>query len=316
MVVSGAGDVGTLVDRGVGHGFDPRYHAAMPAVPLEHTTLECVERGRGEPLLFVHGSASDYRTWQRLQESFCARYRTIAYSRRYHWPNQVIEPGADYSMTQHVDDLQMLIATLDAAPVQLVGHSYGAFVCLLLALRQPALVRSLVLIEPPAITLFVGDPPRLHELLRLLATRPRAALALMRFAATGLGPATAAARRGEMDAAMARSGQAVLGPDYYVRMPEIRRAQVRANAIREEFFDSYPPLPTEAVRAMHVPTLLVNGRDSPALFRCVIERLDELLPHSERSEIAGASHIVHEDQPALFERVVADYLCRTTGSSE
>jgi len=41
-----------------------------------------VERGTGEPVVFVHGSASDYRTWHSQLDELGQRYRTIAYSRR------------------------------------------------------------------------------------------------------------------------------------------------------------------------------------------------------------------------------------------
>lgn len=73
-----------------------------------------------------------------------------------------VPEGADYAMAQHVDDLGALLRALDAVPAHLVGHSYGAFACLLLALREPRMVRSLVISEPPIITLFVGNPPTLR----------------------------------------------------------------------------------------------------------------------------------------------------------
>jgi pimeloyl-ACP methyl ester carboxylesterase len=280
----------------------------MPAIPIDHTTLECVERGAGEPLLFVHGSASDLRTWQVQQDEFASDYRTIAYSRRFHWPNAPIAAGASYSMLEHVADLAALIERLDIAPVHLIGHSYGGFVSLLLALDRPRLLRDLVLIEPPAITLFVSDPPRPMQLAVLLTRRPRTAAALMRFAVRGAVPATAAAKRGDLAAAIERSGRAVLGDDYYERMSQARREQVLANGIREEFFESFPPLELSALRKLEVATLLLNGRDSPALFRCIVERLDELLLQSERVEIERASHIVHEDQPAAFAAAVRRFL--------
>jgi pimeloyl-ACP methyl ester carboxylesterase len=280
----------------------------MPAIQIDHTALECVERGVGEPLLFVHGSASDLRTWQVQQEAFAPDYRAIAYSRRYHWPNVPIEAGAPYSMLQHVADLAALIDKLDIAPVHLIGHSYGGFVSLLLALEQSHLLRSLTLIEPPAITLFVSDPPQPTQLAGLLARRPRTALALIGFALRGLQPARAAAGRGDMTTALERFGRTVLGDGYFERLTPARRDQLHANGIREEFSAALPPLRVRDVVEMAVPTLLVNGRDSPALFLRIIERLDELLPQSQRVQIERASHSVHEDQPAAFAAAVRCFL--------
>jgi pimeloyl-ACP methyl ester carboxylesterase len=164
------------------------------------------------------------------------------------------------------------------------------------------------LIEPPAITLFVSDPPLPTELLALLLRRPRAAAALIRFARSGAMAATAAAKRGDVAAAVERSGRAVLGGNYFQCLSKARREQVFANGIREEFLASFPPLPTSALRELNVATLLLNGRDSPAVFRRIVERLHELLPRSERVEIERASHIVHEDQPAAFAAAVRRFL--------
>jgi non-heme chloroperoxidase len=52
--------------------------------------------GSGGPLVRVHGSAGDYRTWQAQREAFAHRYRVVTYSRPYHWPNATTLDGADY----------------------------------------------------------------------------------------------------------------------------------------------------------------------------------------------------------------------------
>ena len=109
----------------------------MSNLIVNGVTLKYVEKGNGQPIVFVHGSASDYRTWKDQLDEFSADYKVIAYSRRYHWPNEPIPDDGDYSMLEHVDDLQALIRSLGIAPVHLVGHSYGAFVSLLLAVREP-----------------------------------------------------------------------------------------------------------------------------------------------------------------------------------
>jgi pimeloyl-ACP methyl ester carboxylesterase len=109
----------------------------MTTIDINDYSFKYIEHSSGEPLVFVHGSASDYRTWQAQQDEFGKHFRTITYSRRYHWPNEQIAEGADYSMPEHVHDLEALLGLLGAAPAHLVGHSYGAFVCLLLAVQAP-----------------------------------------------------------------------------------------------------------------------------------------------------------------------------------
>ena len=150
----------------------------MPKLMLRGAALEYVEQGDGDPIVLVHGSASDYRTWQAQMDAFAKRYWAIAYSRRYHWPNEPIAAQSDYSMEEHVRDLEALLGVIGPAPVHLVGHSYGAFVSMLLAMRAPELLRTLTLAEPPAITLFTSSTPRPLELVRLFATRPRTAAKL------------------------------------------------------------------------------------------------------------------------------------------
>lgn len=281
----------------------------MARININGTSLEYSECGRGEPLVLVHGSASDCRTWRCQFEEFGSRFRTINYSRRYHWPNAQIAEEADYSMSEQLDDLRALLLSLDAAPAHLVGHSYGAFLCLLLAMREPDLGRTLVLAEPPVLPLFVSLPPRPLEILRLLASRPRTAAAIMKFGATGIGPTTKALGRGDTENAVRIFGSAVLGPEAFGRLSDERREQVRVNFMKAEFLGSgFLPLNEDQVHGLRAPALLVTGEKSPSLFHCLADRLNELIPQSERIDIPGASHIVHEDNAPVFNAAVLRYL--------
>jgi pimeloyl-ACP methyl ester carboxylesterase len=283
----------------------------MSRVDIDGTRLEYVEKGTGEPLVFVHGSASDYRTWQFQLDEFAGQFRVIAYSRRYHWPNDPIPAGADYSMVEHVDDLQRLLRSFHAAPAHLVGHSYGAFLCLLLAVRAPHLVRTLILTEPPVITLFVSSTPKPLELLKLLLSRPRTAAAMIKYISKSAGPASRAFRQGNMEEGIRIFGDAVFGSGGYERLPQARKNQVLDNLtnIKAELLGpGMAPLDTGKVSNVQTPTLLITGERSIDLFHHLADRLEELLPHCERAEIPGASHITHEDNAAAYNAAVLPFI--------
>jgi len=285
----------------------------MAQVDIEGTRFEYHENGSGEPVVFVHGSASDHRTWRFQRDVFAEQFRTITYSRRYHWPNEPIHDGVDYAMAEHVDDLQKVIRSLDATPAHLVGHSYGAFLCLLLAMRAPDLVRTLILAEPPVITLFVSNTPKPLELLKLLVTRPRTAAAIIKFGATGVAPASKAFQKGDMEAGVRAFGDAVFGSGGYDRLPEPRKEQVQDNLsnVKAELLGSgFVPLDGEQVQRVQVPTLLVTGEHSIGLFHRLMDRLGELLPHAERIEIPGASHMMHEDNASEYNAAVFSFISR------
>lgn len=281
----------------------------MTKIEINGATLDYTDDGSGDPVVFVHGSFSDRRTWDAQGGAFSERFRAIVYSRRYHWPNEGIPDGADYSMLQHVDDLAELIRVLEIAPAHLIGSSYGGYVSLLVAIRHPELVRSLVLAEPPVIPLFTSVPPKPHEILRLLVTRPRTAVALVKFGATCIGPVTAAFGRGEIEAGVQTFILGVLGREAFERIPEERLEQARANAFPAEFLGSgFAPLTDDEVRNVQTPTLLVTGEHSPRLIIYCTNRLEELLPHTERVEISEASHSMFEDQPEAFNAAVSAFL--------
>jgi pimeloyl-ACP methyl ester carboxylesterase len=115
-------------------------------------TLHYVERGSGTPVVFVHGSLSDYRYWDAQLSAFSGQYRAIAYSRRYNPPNE--NPArTGYSAVTDSEDLAAFVTKLRLGRVYVIGHSYGALTALFLAMRHPEVVRAVVLAEPPAIPL-------------------------------------------------------------------------------------------------------------------------------------------------------------------
>jgi pimeloyl-ACP methyl ester carboxylesterase len=284
-------------------------------VAVDGAELAYREQGDGEPVVLVHGSASDLRSWEQQLPAIGASYRAIAYSRRYARPNRDIKPGANDPMLQHVYDLTALLRVMDAAPAHLVGHSWGAFICLLTAIRRPELVRSLVLAEPPVLPLFMSTPPRASELLPLLVRRPRTALTLLSFTARTFAPVWRAFRRGDDEAALERFAHGVLGKEAYERLPEQRKQQARENlnTLRAQILgEPFPPLSDDDVRGVAAPTLLMTGERTPANLLRMTDRLEELLPNAERIEIAGASHAMTEENPrAANDAILAFLACQS-----
>jgi pimeloyl-ACP methyl ester carboxylesterase len=282
-------------------------------VSVNDAQLAYVEQGSGDAVIFVHGGISDLRIWEKQMAAFSENHRAIAYSRRYAWPNTDVPDGVDDQMWPHVDDLAEVIRKLDAAPVHLVGNSWGGFICLLTSLRYPELVRSLTVEEPPVIPLFVSNQPKPQELLKLFLSRPRSAAALMKFFGTGMGPAIKAFKKGDVDGGVRVFARGVLGVDAYESLPPEVKAAMRANGkalISELLGAGFPAFSDDDARRIKAPTLLVTGEKSPALLRCLTDRLQELVPNGERVDIADASHLMHYERPSAVNAAVMDFITR------
>ena len=98
--------------------------------------------------------------WSAQMDVLGHNHRVIALSQRYHWPAALKQEPKDYTPQLHAQDVVAFIQALGLAPVHLVGHSDGGFVCAYVAKDHPELVRSLTLIEPPIFSFLSSHPER------------------------------------------------------------------------------------------------------------------------------------------------------------
>jgi pimeloyl-ACP methyl ester carboxylesterase len=286
---------------------------ATKTATLNGTTLAYREEGTGEPVVFTHGGISDLRIWDRQLPEVGRSYRAIAYSQRFHPPNEDSDPGSGDLSLVAVEDLAAFLQEIDAAPAHLVGNSYGAYVNLVVAIRHPELVRTLVIEEPPVMPLFVSLPPRPAELLRLLVTRPRTGIGIVQFGAT-MTKTLKLMSRGEETVAAQVFTRGVLDKKAFEQLSQERWEQILENLAEfralEKGAQVFPPIDDDGVRGVRAPALLLTGERSPAWLLRLTDRLEELLPQVERQEIPDASHLMHEDNPAAVNKAILDFLGR------
>jgi pimeloyl-ACP methyl ester carboxylesterase len=244
--------------------------------------------------------------------AFGAGYRAIALSCRGYWPNPKLRPDESITLDTFVDDLAQFVQALDAGPVHLVGHSSpGGFGGLRLASQHPELLRTLVLLEPPAFPLLgVSIPPRPAQVIKLLIRHPRAGIGFIKFGAKGMGPAVKAFERGD-DAGALRVFMAANTSDAVVEgIPEamFQRFVDNAGPLKAQIKAGFPPFAACDARAIQVPTLLVSGAESPAHLKAVTDRLAKLVPNADRLTIAGATHNMFNSHPAQFNTGVRRFI--------
>jgi len=253
--------------------------------------LHYVERGKGVPVLLVHGTLGDSSVWDGQLGSFAETYRAVAYSRRYNYPNtNRLRPK--HSAVVEAEDLAALIKKLDLGKVHVVGHSYGAYTALFLAVKHPELVRTLTLAEPPVI--FADG--RVEDAKERVRKQARDAFEK--------GDTEGAVR------AIVNSGR----EGTYDKIPAPFRKLLLRNARELEALvtsdNMYPALSRDTVRKIAVPTLLLSGEKSPASHKGIDDELERLLPERGRQRviIQGADHGMWFQQPAACRKAVLEFL--------
>jgi non-heme chloroperoxidase len=270
---------------------------SVQTVEINGAEVTFLEEGAGDPVVLLSGLLGDYRVWRRQIDALRSKYRVIAVSQRYYWPNRWPDDGTGFGVGSHVADLAALLRQLRLPPVHLVGHSYGGGVVGAFAVEHPSLVRTLVLAEPALVSV-AADAPEMPRLMAEFGENRKIVFDEW--------------QKGHQAKAVEEQLLFVFGIE-------------TLNRIRDEHFDMLlengaiigaalrvrpPPAPftPEKVQRLTMPVLLIEGEVTKLIFRVTCEKLANLLPNVERTIIPGASHALYMEAPRPFSEAVLRFL--------
>jgi non-heme chloroperoxidase len=282
--------------------FLPFAHAsaqsAQPVrVRVNGVELHYIEKGRGEPLILLHGGAGDYRSWSSQMEAFAPDYRVVSYSRRYHYPNQNPLNTTSHSALVEADDLAAFLKTLKLKKVHLVGQSYGALTALIFALRHPGMVHTLVLGEPPA-----------HQLIR---NSPGGEAVYQEFMSGTWEPAAEAFRNGDDGRASDILALGISGRKFNDLPPAVRAARSQNPLSMKSLAlssDPFPDISGGALRRLRMPVLILTGENTVRIHKLVNRELARLLPDAKEVMIPKSGHGTPSENPQAFNEAVREFL--------
>ncbi len=253
---------------------------------MDHRGVYVREAGAGDPVVCIHASASSSAQWRPLADRLAGRFRTLAVDlygcgKSPDWPGD-----RPLSLADEVALLEPVLAATGAR-FHLIGHSYGGAVALKVALAHPGRLASLVVFEPVLFSLLMAQDPDQPAAREISAVRA---------------DTSAAAERGQLEAAGARFVDYWMGAGAWARMPDARRRPVAIamGKIKGEWHAAFEePVPLEAFAALDIPTLCLVGSDSPASSRAISRLLAKTLPRVTEVELDGVGHmgpVTHPDQ--------------------
>jgi len=101
--------------------------------------------GKGEPIIFVHEFAGDYRSWEPQINYLSRYYQCISFCARGYPPSEVPENESSYSQERAWRDILSVMDNLKIEKAHIVGLSMGGFATLHLGINAQDRVLSLVI---------------------------------------------------------------------------------------------------------------------------------------------------------------------------
>jgi esterase len=266
----------------------------MQTLRVNGYDMAYLEVGQGHPLICVHGTLGDFRTWYPVLGPLSKQHRVIAVSLRHFFPEHWDGLSDDYRMAQHVADVIAFIEQITPRPVDLMGHSRGGHLSFRVAQQRPDLLRKLILAEPGGDLDISLDPDAVP--------------------ASGLGARTktsaAMVGNGDIDGALQSFTDGVNEEGAWRRMPAAVKQQLRDNALTliGQVHEDRKPYSKADAQEIRTPTLLIGGADTTGTLAKNWRALAQNIAGASTAVIPGAKHWMFEDDPEGYCRAVTEFL--------
>jgi esterase len=266
----------------------------MQTLSVNRYDMAYLEVGRGPPLVCVHGTLGDFRTWSAVFGPLSKTHRVISLSLRHFFPEHWDGVGRDYLMAQHVADTIGFIEKLDQGPVDLMGHSRGGHIAFRVAQTRPELLRKVVLAEPGGeldTSLAPAAAPGPSQRARITAAAEKIAA-------------------GDIDGGLMSFFDGIEGDGAWARLPAAPRQQLRDNArtLIGQVGENRQPYARREAESISTPTLFVGGADTRGGLAAVLQTLAPHVPGAKIAMIPGAGHWMFEQAPQQFCEIVLAFL--------
>jgi|GEM_PF-811207 len=255
------------------------------AQKLSNMKMQCEVKGEGIPIVLVGGGLTGWASWESFVKIFNDKQRKVIrlqlLSVQYGLENKLLPEN--YSVKFESDALSTALDLLGfSSPIDLVAWSYGALTSLNYALDHPDKIRSLTLIEPPAIWV-------LHETGKFDDEMKKTTDFFMTFKGDISEDMLAAFL---INAGFVQPGKSARDLPQWSRWINFRLS-LRNNPYAVLHSDKI-----QRLRNFQVPTLLVKGTGSTKWLHDVIDGLAANIPHSRIVEFPGghSPHIVTTDK--------------------
>jgi 3-oxoadipate enol-lactonase len=242
----------------------------------------------GAPVLVLNNGIlmNAAASWALQTEAFSNQYRVLQYDCR--GQGQSDHPEDPYSMGQHADDLDALMAALSIERGHILGISYGGEVAQAFALEHPERVESLILADTVS---EVGPELRLIvEGWKKAALTNNHDLFFLVTVAWNFSPGFIAARAAILQAARARYRE--------LDLPAVARL---CDALLDVDF-------TGRLHAITAPTCVIVGQRDQLQGPGYAEMIQRAIAGSQLRMLPGAGHAVCMESPGAFNTTVLEFL--------
>jgi pimeloyl-ACP methyl ester carboxylesterase len=263
-------------------------------IKLDGIRTHYIQKGAGDPLILLHGFFFDTYMWHESIDALAQGYKVFALDL---WGFGYSERGdRDYGYPLYTRQLEGFMDALKIQKAHLMGQSMGAGTIMNFSRQNPQRVDKVVLVDaaglpnPLPIMGRISNLPLVGELMY--------------------------AMRGDFIRRMTLAttfvyNRELITDEFFenaMRFHKIKgTSEVMLYITRREFFDKLEPEIRE-LAGLHLPTLIVWGREEPSIPLSTGEELHRILRGSQFHILDRAGHCSNIDRPGEFNAVVLDFL--------
>jgi proline iminopeptidase len=283
-------------------------------IPVGNTSLYARDIGAGEPLIVLHGGPDfDHGYLLPDLDRLADGFRLIYYDQRGRGKSADGVRAEDVTLTSDVEDLDQVRQHFQLSSTGLLGHSWGTVLALEYALRHPARVSHLILMNPAPASAADVAALRWFYLQKIGAEMDRQR-AIVR---------SAAYQEGDPDAVTARYRihfkPALKRPEDYEKLMATMKAGfisqgkagiVKARAVEDRLMrdtwelDGYDLMPK--LGTLNIPVLVIWG-DSDFIPAEIATHIARAIPKARMVTLTNCGHFAYLECPSDVRQAFNDF---------
>ncbi|EPO3921714.1 alpha/beta fold hydrolase [Salmonella enterica subsp. houtenae serovar [1],40:z4,z23:-] len=225
----------------------------------------------GTPIMLLHGGMLNIESFNPLLSFLPESYMYIGMDTRGHGASTF---DGNFSYKTLCEDVEQLLSHLNIKKIDIIGHSDGGTVAMKLAIVNPDLVNSLVLIgaqhcldkTDPAIEMYKSITPEMWE------------------------------REFKKDV------------EYYNKVNREPNLEKIISAIKTMWLDhSVDSYPNDTIKNIICDSLVIHGDDDFLVSRKQTAQLADMLEKSHFANIPFSNHSVHEEKPEIVSSLIFEF---------